>query len=151
MANLSELAGIDKLFGVSDGRDTAIIENDQIPDFGFADGSDHFLGVGSIESKGFFAHDMFAGAGGSESNFCVRNVRSTNVDDVDQRGFNHFLPIRGGELPAELAPGGLDASTIATADRVHFDFGFEGEEMRGLAPGVRMGLAHEAVTDHSDS
>ena len=94
---------------------------------------------------------MFAGAGGGQSNLRVRNIRSANINDIDQRRFDDFLPIGGGLLPAQLAARGLDPGTVAAADGVHLDFCLEREEMRRLAPRIRMGLAHEAVPDHSDS
>jgi len=94
---------------------------------------------------------VFTGARGGKRNFGVCNIGSANVDDINQRRLNDFLPIGGGLLPAELAASGLDTGTVASADGMHFDFGLEGEEVRSLAPRIGMGLSHEPITDHSDS
>jgi hypothetical protein len=53
-------------------------------------------------------------------------------------------------LPAQLGAGGFDSGGIAAAKGVHLDCGLKREEARGLAPGVGVGFAHEAVPNHAD-
>src|SRR5262249_16805905 len=142
-------AGIDYLFSKRDGGHTAIIEDDQVFDFRFTNGGEHFFGISDIQRERFLAHHMLAGPGRGRRDFGVRDVRRADVNDIDQRRFDQFAPVRGGVLPAELSAGGFNPGAIAAADGVHLDFGFEWKEMGSLAPGVRMSLAHKSVPDHS--
>ena len=53
----------------------------------------------------------------------VQQLRLLRDGNVDQRGFDDFLPIGGGILPAQLSAGRFDPGTIASAYGVHFDSG----------------------------
>jgi hypothetical protein len=49
-----------------------------------------------------------------------------------------------------LSAGGVDACRVTPADRVHLDIRFEGKEMRGLSPRIRVSFAHESIANHAD-
>ena len=151
MPDFAQLPRLDHLFGEGNSRHTPIIEYDHVAHMGFANGCQHFLGVSDIEGERLFAQDVLAGACGSQRNFGVRNIRGANVDHFDQRRFHYFAPVSGGVLPAQLAAGRLDAAAVPSADRVHLDFSLQGEKVRDLPPGIRVGFPHESVSDESDS
>ena len=79
---------------------------------------------------------MFSSARRSDGDFRVSIICRANVNDVDERRLNDFLPVRGGVLPAELRASGLGVRAIAAADRVQFHSCLEREKVRCLPPCV---------------
>src|SRR2546422_8584921 len=55
---------------------------------------------------------------------------TTLFRSVDERGFDDFLPIGSSVLPAKLPASRFNPGTVATANGVHLDLGFEREKMR---------------------
>ena len=55
------------------------------------------------------------------------------------------------DIPIRDLPPAFDGFRIATANGVHLDVGLERKKVGRLAPGIGMGLAHEAVADHPDT
>ncbi len=151
MEDVTNGAVVDHFFGLGDGGDAAVVVANHVDDAGFLGGGDHLLALLDGEGEGFFAKDVFAGLGGGDGDFGVGIVGGVDVDDVDVGGIDDFAPVGGGAFPAKLGTGGFEGGEVAAANGVEFDAGLEREEVRGLTPGVGVGLAHEAVTDHSDA
>jgi hypothetical protein len=151
MINPADGAFIDHLLGLGDGGDAAVIVADHVDDLGLFDRGDHLFGLLDGEGEGLFAQDMFAGAGRGDGDLGMGIVGRGDVHDIDVGGIDDVAPVGAGVLPAELGTGGFDGVGVASADGVHFHAGLEREEAGGLAPSIGVGLAHEAVTDHSDT
>jgi len=80
----------------------------------------------------------------------VAVVGCTNVNDIDVGVADDRPPIRARILPAELLTGRLNVLGRPSANRVQHHVGRQIEELGSLTPGIRMRLAHEVVTNHSD-
>ena len=77
-------------------------------------------------------------------------VRCANIDDVYLRIINHVLPIGGERFPAELRRRALYGSAISATDHFQSHIRRQIEEVRNLAPRVRVRLAHKIVADQAD-
>ncbi len=151
MVDLTDGTFLDHFFGLGNGGDAAVVVANHVDHFGLLYSSDHVFALFDGQAERFFAEDVLAGAGGGDGDFGVGIIGCVDVHDVDVRRVDDGTPIRGDIVPAELGAGGFDPGGIASADGMHFDVGLEREEMGRLTPGVRVGLAHEAVADHADT
>jgi hypothetical protein len=80
----------------------------------------------------------------------VRIIWRIDVNDLDQGRFDDFTPSGGGKLPSHLDASRLHAGSVAAANGVKLDLGFERKKIRRLPPGVRVSFSHETVSDHPD-
>ncbi len=114
-------------------------------------GGVHLFRLFHRERERFFAENVLSVFRGGDGDFRMRIVRRVNVHDVDERRFHNIAPVGGGMFPTELRAGGLNSGGITSANRMQLHMRLEGEKSRRLPPRVRVGLAHEAVTDHPDA
>ena len=151
MINFAKCSLVDHFFRLGDGGNPTVVVADHVNDFGLFCGGKHFLALRDIQGERFFAENMFPGFGGGDGDFRVRIVGRVDVHDIDVRRVDDGSPIGGGMSPTELCACVLDSLGVAAANGVEFDFGFERKKVGRLAPGVGMGLSHEAVADHSNA
>lgn len=151
MENAAEGAFADHAFGQGDGGDAAIVMANHVDGAAFLRGGEHLLALFEVEAHGFFADDMFAVFEGGDGDLGMGNGGSGDIDDVNERGIDDFMPIGGGMQPAELGAGGGDVGVVAPADGVEFDVCLEGEEARRLTPGVGVRPSHETITNQTDA
>ena len=124
VSNLPERALDDEALGMRDGGNPAVVVANHVHDLGIPDRGEHGLGLLHVQREGLFTKHVLAGLGGGDRDLSVRVVVGADVHDVNEGRLDQFLPIGGGELPAEPGAGGLDAGGVASADSVQLGPGF---------------------------
>ena len=150
MEDAAQVASLDHLLRLRDGGNAAIIVANHVHHARFLDRFEHRLGFLHGHGERLFAEDMLAGPGGGDGDLRMRVVRRVDVENIDLGIGHDFAPIGHRVFPAELFRRGPDALLVASANRVQLRHRRDGEKFINLPPRVRMGLAHELVTDHSD-
>ncbi len=150
MPDGAEPALRDQLPGQGQGRDAAVVEADHGLHpvvLGAPGRRRHGLGLGQGVGQRLFDEDVLAGGQGGDGDFRVHEARRADVDDLDVVAGDHLAPVRGGLGPAVLR-GRLGDPVRVASDQ---DAPFEGRDVEvagNVAPGIRVGLAHERVADH---
>ncbi len=147
----ADAAFVDDLAGQGDGRHAAVVEPDHVRHAGVLDGPDHLLGLGDVPRQRLLAEHHLAGAGGGDGDLLVGVVGRADVDQIDVGRLDHLAPVG---LDAFVAPDlgeGLGLFGVAPADDLQRGAVLDGEEVVQAFVSVRVGPAHEAVADHSDS
>jgi hypothetical protein len=104
---------------------------------------------GGVSAERFFAHHHLP-AGRRRWRFGMRVVRAGDIDQIDIGRFDDAAPIGLYRLISPFGGEILGAFGVSGADG--FEDGLVGyvEKVVDLGEGVRVGPAHEPVTDHSD-
>jgi hypothetical protein len=142
---------VDQLFGERDRRHAPVVVADEVGHARALDRRDHRLAVDSIHREWLLADDHFSGCGGRLRDFGVQVVGHADVDELDVGPFDQAPPV------------GLDTSNIPDVGERRDLGGIArrhslqhravpefGKKAADLAPGVGVGLRHEAVADHAD-
>ena len=145
----SQPAFVDQLLGQGDRRGAPVVVPDHVRDSGGFHRRRHCLGFARIPSQRLLAHDDLASFGGGNGDFIMGVVGAGDVDQVDIGGFNHLAPVGGDVFVSPLGCKGLRLVGIAGANGLQDRLIRQVEKVGGLAEGVRVGTAHEAVADHS--
>ena len=150
MEDLAKAALVDELLRQRNGGNPAIVVPHGVGDAGFLHRLDHLATLDRVEGQGFFAEDHFAGGGGGTGDFAVQVGRHADVDGVDVLALEQFSPVGLDRLVAPLVGEGLRLAGVPGAGRLQDGAVLQVKEVVHLNIGVRMGPAHEAITDHAD-
>ena len=140
---------IDELPGEGDGRHAAVVEPHGIELPALLRGGRHAFGLAAIHGHRLLAGHDLARLQRGDGNIVMRVIGRADIDDADLRIVDDGPPVGDGIFPAPALGHLLDFGLFAAADGL--EAGSEGkiEKLVDLAIGVRMGLAHELVADHS--
>ena len=147
----AEFTSIDDVLGERDGGEEAVVVPDEVRQARGFDGLDHFLTLRAVEGERLFAEDHLAVLDALEGDLGMGVVGRADVDGVDVVAFHQLAPVGFVGRVAPLLGEGGDFFLIATADGLADRDVLGVEEVAELRVGVRVGAAHEAVTDESDA
>ena len=111
----------------------------------------HRLGLLDAVGQRLLAQDVLAGLQRRDGDLGVGVAGRADVDQVDVVAVDQRLPRALGRLPAEPLSSSATACWSRPATARHPEMQREVEEAWSVAPGLRVGRAHEGVADHPDA
>ena len=152
VADLTQLARLDHLPGKPHRRDEPVVERAHVLDAGGSDRLPDLVALVRVAPKRLLADDVLARARGLDRGLGVQRVRSAVVEQPDAVVADELAPIVGRVLVPVALACLLHRRLVASRDPDQLRH--ERWRPRHVVDGqerMRMGLAHERVTEHPDA
>jgi len=140
---------VDELSGKGDRGHPAIVEPDQCRDA--ARGALHPLRLVQRQGERLLTQDDLSGFGRRDGGGTVEVIRQRDIDRVDVFPIDGGAPVGGRRFPAPPVRHRRKRPGIPAAEQCSPNPVRKIEEMRRLAIGVRVGLAHEALSEERNA
>lgn len=139
---------------VGEGRHLAVVEADDrhLPaGRGAFGGRGHRLGLRDGVGEGLLAQHVLARLQSGDGDLRMTVARGADVDQVHVVPGDQGPPVRLRRGPSVTGGRGLDRGAVAAADRGESRSHRQVEDMARGTPALRVGGAHERVSDHADA
>ena len=151
VVDAAQVAAIDDLLSKGDGGKKTVVIPNEVGKAGGFNCFDHLDPLFPVEGEGLFAKDHLAIFDGGHGDVEVGVIGCADIDGIYVVSFDQFTPIGLGVGVAPFLREGFHFIFRAAADHLLDRNMFGIEKVIKLGVGIRMGAAHESVTNNANA